>query len=283
MVLYWSMHGEVACTRHAPQQDSALWIDHGWQPVPDSSASYPDLLYCEQCRLVSAFVGHPRPVDPVRAASVAERLATLQLGSHACLFYEDQEEQLAIAAEYIKQGLARNERCLYLCDERTVEEVVAALDAAGIDVPREREREALVMLTVDEMLPSGSFDAEAALATLSAGVEQALAAGFAGLRATGEVTWLLHGGAATEPAIDYESRMNQYYPTARAMALCQYNHARLPAALLDGGLRTHPHVIVEGDVAANVFYEPPVIFNGKPRDRLRWKLVQLLAAAPAPQ
>jgi len=284
MVLYWSMQGEVACVKHAPEQQSALWIDHGWQPVPDSSASYPELLYCEQCRLVSAFVSRPRPTDPARLASIAERIATLRMGSHACLFYENRQEQFAIAAEYVKQGLARNERCLYVCDDCTVDEIEEALDRAGIDVARERERGALVILTTEQAhLNQGRFDVEAMLRMLSQAVEQALDAGFAGLRATGEMTWLLQGAPGSEHAIAYESQMNQFYPTVRAMGLCQYNHARLPAEPLEGALRTHPHVIVDGDLAANMFYEPPAIFTGDPRDRLRWKLAQLRTASPEPR
>jgi hypothetical protein len=284
MVLYWSMHGEVACAKHAPQQHSALWIDHGWQPVPDSSASYPELLYCEQCRLMSAFDGRARGAGSARAASITERVATLQLGSHACLFYENQDEQFAIAAEYVKQGLARNERCLYVCDDCTHDEVVAALGGAGIDVARETGRGALLIVTTDQAhLDRGRFDVEAMLKMLSHAVEQALDAGFAGLRATGEMTWLLQGAPGTDRAIEYESLMNQFYPTVRAMGLCQYNHARLPAEPLDGALRTHAHVIVDGDLAANIFYEPPAIFNSDPRDRVRWKLAQLRVAAPEPR
>ena len=62
------------------------------------------------------------------------QLASLKQGDHVCLIYENAAEQIAVAVPYIKEGLARNERCIYIVDDRSVEEMVPALSAAGVDV-----------------------------------------------------------------------------------------------------------------------------------------------------
>lgn len=40
-------------------------------------------------------------------------------GDHVCTLFLSPEEQLVAAAEYIREGLARGERCLYVCCDRT--------------------------------------------------------------------------------------------------------------------------------------------------------------------
>jgi len=275
MTLFWSKHGEVACEQHAPPPQSSVWHDDGWQMVPQSSASYPDLLYCEQCRLVRAFEDRRRVAAdvPRTPASLVEQIGRLQHGDHACLFYDNEQDQLPVVCEFIKQGLARMERCLYICDEHSIEEVAAALTAYGIDVAHERERGALQLVPIaNAHLIGGCFAAENVQTLVREGVAQALADGFTGLRATGEMTWLQRGVPGADHFFDCESTMNTIYPGSRAIGLCQYRSG-MRADALDGALRTHPHVIVDDRLAANVFYEPPEVFAAGDEERVRWKIV----------
>lgn len=205
-------------------------------------------------------------------------LATLRLGDHVCLFYRDRAEQLAIAAEYIKQGLSRRERCLYVCDDCSENEVRAGLEAAGVAVTdAEREGAFLLVTKKEAYLRNPQFDAEGMLNLLNEAVETALDLGYTGLRATGEMTWTLAGVAGTERAIEYEGLMNEFYPSVRAVGLCQYHVGKLPAHMLEGALRTHPTAFVGHRLRTNHFFEPPDVFFDRlsPRERVEWKLQQL--------
>ena len=64
------------------------------------------------------------------------QLASLRQGDHICRICESVAEQLDAAVPFMKEGLARGERCLYIADERSVEAIVGALAAAGVDVAR---------------------------------------------------------------------------------------------------------------------------------------------------
>ncbi len=75
------------------------------------------------------------------------QLARLQPGDHVCAIYENLAEQMAAATLFIKQGLANGERCLYVCDDRTAEQIAEALTASGVDVAHERARNALWLPT----------------------------------------------------------------------------------------------------------------------------------------
>lgn len=63
---------------------------------------------------------------------IERQIIKLNHGDHTCLIYENTDEQLAAAVPFIKEGLARNERCIYIADDRTVKEIVDALAAAGL-------------------------------------------------------------------------------------------------------------------------------------------------------
>ena len=180
-------------------------------------------------------------------------------GDHICTLFTTPEEQLAAAVECITGGLSRRERCLYICCEHSVPEFRRALNQAGIDVAWEEKRGALVLLTKqDGHLQGGSFDPDRMISMLHAAVEDALAAGFTGLCAAGDMTWLLDEAPGSEKIAEYEARLNQFYKSHRALGLCQYNRNKLPDATLDHGIATHRYIRMEGPILLeNPFYEPP--------------------------
>lgn len=180
-----------------------------------------------------------------------------QQGDHVCTLYSTPEEQLTAAVEYIRGGLARGERCLYITVERTVAEFRAALEEAGIDVKREEARGALVLLTKEQgHLKDGTFDPDRMISMLGDAVRDALAAGFTGLRAAGDMSWVVDEAHGTERLAEYEARLNHFYACNRALGLCQYNRSSMPPASLDHGIATHPYICVDGSILLqNPFYE----------------------------
>jgi hypothetical protein len=182
-----------------------------------------------------------------------------QQGDHVCTLFSSAEEQLSAAIDYIRQGLARGERCLYVCGEQTPDAFRAALTRARIDVAREESRGALVLLTKETgHLAGGSFSASRMIGMLGQAVESALNDGFEGLCAAGDMTWLLDEAPGSEELAEYEALLNHFYAKNRALGLCQYNRRRLPAAILDHGMATHPTVRIGGSfLLTNPFYELP--------------------------
>lgn len=180
-------------------------------------------------------------------------------GDHVCTLYSDRDEQLAAAIDYLRGGLERGERCLYVCCEHSPDEFRAGLRAAGIDVETEEGRGALLLLTKHEgHLAGGSFDPDRMITMLHAAVKDALDAGFKGLCAAGDMSWLLDEADGSERIAEYEARLNEFYPSSPALGLCLYNRNRLPAETIDHGMATHPHVRVDGNILLdNPFYEEP--------------------------
>src|SRR5581483_3395837 len=182
-----------------------------------------------------------------------------QQGDHVCTLYSSPEEQLTAAIEYIRGGLARGERCLYVCGEHDIPEFRAALYKAGINVYDEEARGAIILITKhDGHLQGGRFDPAAMIDMLNTAVADALAAGFTGLCAAGDMNWLLDEAPGSERIAEYEAQLNHFYANHKALGLCLYHREKMPAATLDHCLATHKYVRVEGPLLlTNPFYELP--------------------------
>ena len=162
-----------------------------------------------------------------------------QRGDHVCTLYNSPDQQLRAAIDFVRGGLARRERCIYVCCDQEPEVFRAALRAAGVDVAADEARGALILLTKhDAHLKGGAFNAEVTLDLLHAAVSDALAAGFAGLCTAADMTWLLDQAPGSEHIAEYEARLNRFLEHNPAVGLCQYSGSALPASTLEIG-RAH--------------------------------------------
>lgn len=199
-------------------------------------------------------------------AHLAVQIARLKKGDHVCLYYETPAEQLAVVSAYIRQGLAKQERCLYVTHDRGLKEVMAALQSAGVEVGREQQRGALVLQTADDVhLKNGRFDCDALLGFFTDAVGHALNDGFTGLRTAAEMTWIPDGAPGAERAFEHEALMNEFYPNSHALGLCQYDRLRMRPETLDEALKTHSRVLVGSRLSGNPYYEPPDVYFNRSR------------------
>ena len=66
---------------------------------------------------------------------------------HLCSIYESQEEHLSVAIPFVRIGLARGEKCIYVADDGTIGDIGKAMQREGIDVDRATASGALVLVT----------------------------------------------------------------------------------------------------------------------------------------
>jgi PAS domain S-box-containing protein len=190
--------------------------------------------------------------------ALEQAVSRLALRDHLCLIYETQAEQFAAVIPFVRMGLERGEQCLYIADESTVDAVFDAMRAHGIDVDVHIRSGALSVVTKREAyLKDGYFDPDGMIRLLTETVGSAKAAGFKGLRATGEMTWALGTERGVDRLIEYETKLNYFFPQNDAVAICQYNRGRFPAKTILDIIRTHPLVIYGGLICRNAYYVPP--------------------------
>lgn len=177
---------------------------------------------------------------------------------HLCLIYETQEEQFAAVIPFIRVGLERGEKCVYIADDNTSAQVLEAMAAGGIDTGGTISSGALSVLTKQgAYLKQGSFDPDWMIGFLKEATNAAKAEGYSALRVTGEMTWMLGGDLGSERLIEYESKLNYFFPENDALAICQYNFRRFTPEIILDVIRTHPSVIYRGQVCRNFYYTPP--------------------------
>src|SRR5580704_15939714 len=90
---------------------------------------------------------------------LAELAGGLGVHEHQCLIYQTREEQFAAALPFLRSGLARRERCLYIADENSAADVLGALREGGIDVDGYIRSRALIVAGKQETyLKHGRFE-----------------------------------------------------------------------------------------------------------------------------
>jgi len=200
---------------------------------------------------------------------------------HFALIYEDQVEQFETVVPFVREGLERGERCVYVADDNAVDEVVDALRAGGVDVDAAMESGALSIHTEAETYRrTGEFDRDAMLSFWEETLAEATDDGFTGIRAAAEMTWALDAdGTGLDDLCEYEELLNPLYDGEDYAVLCQYNRQRFPAEVLHDVLSTHPFLVYDDTtVCRNFYYVPPEEYFGpdQPSRDLDRKLATLV-------
>ena len=192
-----------------------------------------------------------------------------QLGphNHLCSIYESPEEHYAVAIPFIRIGLDRGEKCIYIADDGMVSDVCEAMQSDGIDVDRAISTNALVLKTKEEAyLEHGTFHPDWMSTFWKEATQLAISEGFSALRATGETEWVqkwvLREDVGLERWMEYECRLAHTVAENNCSALCQYNRRLFPPELILDVIRTHPIVVSGGSVCRNMYYVPPDEFLG---------------------
>ena len=199
-------------------------------------------------------------------AGILRSIADLTAGDHVCCIYATDDEHRQVVTSFLRHGLERHEKALYVIDARSVETIAGYLRAENMEVERLIASGQLLFLSKDESyLKDGCFDPDRMIAMLSAEMAATERAGFAALRITVEMTWALRGMPGSDRLIEYEIKLNQFFPAHRALALCQYDRRRFPASILLDILRTHPIAVIGTEFYENFYYVPPEDLLGENR------------------
>ena len=197
-------------------------------------------------------------------------------GRHLCLPFETDTEKLDAVASFLIEGLTQGKRCLFVGTSDELAELGEPLESVGICVSRALSRRRLLFLTREETyLSDGVFDPNVVLARIERYVRDAVADGFTGLYATGELVYI-PADEDWRRIVSYEAQINETFARLPLVALCRYPRAVVPADRVQDVLRTHPIAIVRGQTCSNPFYErTQLALSTDSQARLDWQLRQL--------
>jgi len=202
-------------------------------------------------------------------------LEELKVGDHVCCLYESEEEFSEVIIPFVKNGLVKGEKIFYLADSNTAERVLDLLRKEGLDVEIYLTSGQLKFLTAKEIYSyDGFFDPDKMIELLQKETEQALTEGYAAIRVTGEMTWALQNIPGSERLIEYEAKLNLFFPHNKVYAICQYDMRRFDPTILLNVLRTHPIAIIGTEIYNNFYYIPVEKFLKPNREEIlleHWK------------
>jgi hypothetical protein len=200
------------------------------------------------------------------APSGPAHLSDLKPGRHLCCLYRNDEEHRALVAPYVRAGLENEEKVVYIVDAHAPETVLDYLRDDGLSVrPYLDSGQLAVLRAGDSYLRSGLFDPDAMIEFLSNETDRATDDGFSALRVTGEMTWALRGAPGSNRLMEYEAKLNHFFPGRRCLAICQYDCRRFDPIVILDVLATHPAAVIGSEVHENFYYLPPEDFLGPNR------------------
>lgn len=185
---------------------------------------------------------------------------TLTPGDHICAFYRGREQRDAVLVPFLREGILAGDKCICVMDDPDTEPVLGPL-SMELDIERSlRSGQFELLDSGHAYLPGGCFAVERMLAFWEEGFHPAPDEdAYAFIRACGEMTWALRDLPGVELLVRYEAQLNRFLPRhPQAVLLCLYDLERfLDGQLLMGLLRTHPLVLLSGQILDNPWYVEP--------------------------
>jgi anti-anti-sigma factor len=160
--------------------------------------------------------------------------STLVSGQHLCAVYQDQDERRRLAAAVVRDALAAGDRVMYMAPGPP-DGALALLEAGGIETGRPLRGGQLLVHSFGEVYGNpATMDLARLVAAFRVALSQSLAAGFPGLRITGEMGGRSGPAGSLERLVRWERMMSQMLGEVGIGAICQYDQRQLdgPAAAI---------------------------------------------------
>lgn len=192
------------------------------------------------------------------------KITDLQPGEHICCIYETEMEHKALITSFLRRGLEQGQKVLYIADTHTAQDIQNYLREDELEVePYLATGQLSIRSAIDVYTPDGVFEPDTMMTRLKAETERALSEGYSALRVTGEMSWVLRGLKGAERLIEYENKLNTFYPGMQCLSICQYDRRHFDAALLLDVVIAHPTIVLGTEIHSNPFYVPPTELLGK--------------------
>lgn len=171
-------------------------------------------------------------IAPSRNSGI-EPLGDMPWGTHVCLFYETKQDALDTLIPYFMAGLQSRERCVWAVSEPIAEEEARTALARSIpDAGQQLADGAIEILPGDEWYMAGvDHGMKAIVRRWEEKLADAIAAGYEGLRISGNAFWLQTGQWAAFS--EYEQEVDRSLRGQPMIALCTYplEHTRAAEVL----------------------------------------------------
>jgi hypothetical protein len=183
----------------------------------------------------------------------------LEPGDHICALYVSQTERDQILLPFLRAGLQAGHKCYCVVDSSPTSQVLENL-GDNIDTKTALAEHQLELFTAGETyLRTRPFSTEGILDFWREIIPVAAAeGGYPFSRAVGEMPWALHDlPDEREEFFRYEAELNRFAPQYPQAIVCLYDLGHFGGGILLDLLRTHPKLVVSGQLVENPYYLSP--------------------------
>ncbi|MDF9408945.1 MAG: Cyclic di-GMP phosphodiesterase response regulator RpfG [Pelotomaculum sp. PtaB.Bin013] len=190
-----------------------------------------------------------------------EALQMIKPHNHLCLIYDTPEEWYDIVIPFFLLGLEQGDKCIYIADASTADQIRVFLNEEGVNVAAVESSGQFVILTITEIQPEdGIFDPDQMISLLKKETAKAMHEGYNAIRITGEMTRFLQVGTDASKLIEYEAKLNYFFPEYPCVSICQYNRKETAPEIIKEVIMTHPILVHGSHIHHNFYYLPPNYF-----------------------
>jgi PAS domain S-box-containing protein len=177
-------------------------------------------------------------------------------GTHFCHFYETKQDLLDTLIPYFKAGLENKEFCLWVVSQPlTVEEARHAMGQAVPDLDQHLAERSLEIHTHNEWyLHAGQFDPQRVIRRWHERMNEALARGYAGMRASANTAWIKK--EHWRDFREYEKEVDALITAQRMIILCTYPLTTSPGDQVFDVARIHQVAVARRHGSWEMFETP---------------------------
>ncbi|MCC2974108.1 MEDS domain-containing protein [Massilia sp. IC2-476] len=159
--------------------------------------------------------------DTIRASGI-DAVGDIPWGSHFCQFYREEQDLVETLVPFFTTGLAANESCLWVTSKALdADKAKSLLSRAVPDLNGYLRSGQLEVVSISDWYQaSNGFEQDEVLASWLEREARSHEQGFAGLRLTGDTSWVERSG--WDDFMAYESRVNGAFNRRKLVALCTY-------------------------------------------------------------
>ena len=176
----------------------------------------------------------------MRLIAVTETAQGFGYHDHLCWVYDEPGEWYSPVMEFLADGLAQGQRVCYVTSRDTAQwsEHLRDLDKLAT----RRRKDATQVLHLGELYPGEMVEPIRQMLAFAAALEDALAAGFTGLRVAADATPLVRTSERLAAFARWEHLVDQYMIDQPLTGLCGYNRSELGQEAIAQVACLHPTV-----------------------------------------
>ncbi len=210
--------------------------------------------------------------SPLRRSGI-EPFGEMPWGTHICQFYDTSQDLIEILVPYFKAGLEQNEFCMWVTAEPlNRDEAERAMLQEMPDFHDYLTSGQIEILPyTDWYLRDGHIDLQRVLDGWVDKLNSALAMGYAGMRVSGNTTWLESHDWTDFTA--YEAAINDVIGKYKMLALCTYRLDRCNARNVMDVIRNHQFALLKHqggwELVESAFYKRTKEALAQERDKMK--------------